>query len=45
MATFGEATEAGVIAEGVETAEEAAALQDCGIELLQGYLFGRPRPG
>lgn len=42
MATFGEATDAGVIAEGVETAEEAMALEDCGIEYMQGYLFGRP---
>jgi len=42
MATFGEATASEVIAEGVETAEEAAVLQDCGITLMQGYLFGRP---
>jgi EAL domain-containing protein (putative c-di-GMP-specific phosphodiesterase class I) len=32
-----------VIAEGVETAEEYAALRDCGISLMQGYLFARPR--
>ena len=43
MAAFGEATEAGVIAEGVESIEEAATLEDCGVELLQGYLFGRPQ--
>jgi len=31
-----------VIAEGVETKEELAALQDLGVELFQGYLFARP---
>lgn len=30
------------VAEGVETAAELAALQDLGIELVQGYLLGRP---
>ena len=33
-----------VIAEGVETAEEAAHLRSLGIDCLQGYLFGRPKP-
>lgn len=42
MVTFGEATDAEVIAEGVETPAEEAALRDCGIDLFQGYLFGRP---
>jgi EAL domain-containing protein (putative c-di-GMP-specific phosphodiesterase class I) len=32
------------LAEGVETAEEAAACRDLGFELAQGYFFGRPRP-
>jgi EAL domain-containing protein (putative c-di-GMP-specific phosphodiesterase class I) len=45
MATFGAATEAQVIAEGVEVADEAAALTDCGITLMQGYHFGRPTEG
>ncbi len=45
MATFGAATEAQVIAEGVEEAAEAEALKDCGIELMQGYYFGRPSEG
>lgn len=31
-----------VIAEGVETADECSALQDLGINLLQGYLFSKP---
>jgi EAL domain-containing protein (putative c-di-GMP-specific phosphodiesterase class I) len=33
-----------LVAEGVETEEEAAALRRLGIELAQGYLFGRPLP-
>lgn len=32
----------GLIAEGVEDAETAARLRDCGITLMQGYHFGRP---
>lgn len=31
-----------VIAEGVETVEEFNAIRDCGIRLMQGYLFARP---
>lgn len=33
-----------VVAEGVETAEERAALVAAGCDLLQGYHFGRPAP-
>jgi EAL domain-containing protein (putative c-di-GMP-specific phosphodiesterase class I) len=32
------------LAEGVETAEEAAACQGIGFEFAQGYFFGRPAP-
>ncbi len=32
------------VAEGVETAEEAELLADLGVDCLQGYLFGVPKP-
>lgn len=34
-----------VVAEGVETEAERAAVADAGIDLMQGYLFARPGPG
>ena len=34
-----------VIAEGVETSAELAAVRDVGIELIQGYLLARPTRG
>jgi EAL domain-containing protein (putative c-di-GMP-specific phosphodiesterase class I) len=40
---LGAGVDAAVIAEGIETREEAAALQDLGVRYAQGYLFGRPR--
>ncbi len=42
LCRFAEATGSKLIAEGVETPEEAAVLTEAGTHLLQGYLFGRP---
>ncbi|WNV75591.1 EAL domain-containing protein [Geodermatophilus sp. DSM 44513] len=44
-AVAGYATEVGavLVAEGVETAEQAAALRDLGVGFGQGYHFGHPR--
>lgn len=43
LCRFAEATEALVVAEGIETAAEAETVVRCGAHLLQGYFFGRPR--
>lgn len=37
------ASRAQVIAEGIELAEELAVLSDMGVDLVQGYLLGRPQ--
>lgn len=42
LVTFGAATGAAVLAEGVETRAEVQALIDLGVEFGQGYLLGRP---
>ncbi|TIP07125.1 MAG: EAL domain-containing protein, partial [Mesorhizobium sp.] len=34
----------GIIAEGVETENQATLLRAAGCEVVQGYLFGRPAP-
>ena len=33
-----------VVATGVETPGEQAAVEDAGVDFLQGFLFGRPKP-
>ena len=44
MVEIARASGAAVVAERVETAEEAEALQAMGVEYGQGWLFGRPGP-
>lgn len=41
--TLGNYTEKGIIAEGIETERELAMVQEIGIHLIQGYLFGKPK--
>lgn len=42
MCDFANATNAMIVAEGIEVQEELVALQECGVHLLQGFLFARP---
>lgn len=42
LGKFAAADHSRVVAEGVESAEEAEALSACGAHLLQGYYFARP---
>ena len=44
VVSLGHALRLGVVAEGVETAEEAVQLHDLGCELGQGYHFAKPLP-
>ena len=44
MTHFAARTGTTLIAEGVETQAECEALRSLGVELGQGYLFGRPQP-
>jgi PAS domain S-box-containing protein len=44
MCHFGIKTGTTLIAEGVETLGEARVVRELGVELAQGYLFGRPEP-
>ena len=42
LATFAHATHIQLIVEGIETETEATVVRRIGIDMLQGYLFGRP---
>ena len=42
LARFASSTDALLIAEGIETPEEARALRECGTHLMQGFHFGHP---
>lgn len=42
LVTFGEVTDAMVIAEGIELADERDMLRELGVRFAQGYLFARP---
>jgi EAL domain-containing protein (putative c-di-GMP-specific phosphodiesterase class I) len=42
--TLARGLEIAVTAEGVETRSEFELLQTQGVDYVQGYLFGRPRP-
>jgi EAL domain-containing protein (putative c-di-GMP-specific phosphodiesterase class I) len=42
LARFAEATDAELVAEGVETEAESEVLREIGAHLLQGYLYGKP---
>ncbi len=44
MVEFGHGCGAKVVAEGIETAEDAAELTDLGVDHGQGWYFGRPGP-
>lgn len=44
LAGYAENTGAHLVAEGVETAAELAAVGEAGVPLIQGWYFGRPAP-
>jgi predicted signal transduction protein with EAL and GGDEF domain len=44
LTSFAEEMGITVVAEGIETHEELAALQDLGVRLGQGYFIGHPAP-
>ena len=44
LVTFGHGCGATVVAEGVETADDASTLLALGVDLGQGWFFGRPGP-
>jgi EAL domain-containing protein (putative c-di-GMP-specific phosphodiesterase class I) len=44
LVAFGHDCDSRVVAEGVETEQDAAALRSLGVDYGQGWLFGRPAP-
>lgn len=44
LVRFARSAKIGIIAEGVETPEEAEAVKELGIDYMQGYLIGKPGP-
>ena len=42
--SMGHSLQLGLVAEGVETEEQARFLHDHGCEMAQGWLYGRPMP-
>ncbi|MGY1785318.1 EAL domain-containing protein [Geodermatophilus sp. SYSU D00698] len=44
LVTFGHGCGVTVVAEGIETAQEAVRLRDLGVDLGQGWYYGRPGP-
>ena len=44
IVTFASAVDAQLVAEGVERIDDLQVLLDCGVELAQGFLLGRPGP-
>jgi EAL domain-containing protein (putative c-di-GMP-specific phosphodiesterase class I) len=44
IVSMAEALELDMVAEGVETIEQARTLSDLGVQRMQGFLFDRPSP-
>jgi len=43
--TIGRILKISITAEGIETDQQFEALRTAGVNMAQGYLFGKPRPG
>ncbi|MEM8904599.1 MAG: EAL domain-containing protein, partial [Actinomycetota bacterium] len=44
LVEFGRGCGAAIVAEGIETVDDATTLTDLGVDLGQGWFFGRPGP-